>query len=509
MGTARRALLSVTSREGLVEFARGLQGHGFELWASEGTASHLEQGGVPTRPLADITGHGAILGGRVKTLHPAVHAGILARPDQLGELERAGYLPFDLVCVNLYAFEEAARKGVALPEAVEAMDIGGVTLIRAAAKNFERVAVAVRPAQYATILKELEGSGEVTRDTRARLAAEAFAYTSGYDTAIYGYLSRQLGEALPGHLRLAQEKVQDLRYGENPHSAAAFYRDGDATGTTLADCVQLHGKELSYNNLLDLDLALRIATEFPEPCAAVIKHANPSGVAIAETGGTAFRRAFDADPISAYGCVVGLNRTVDLAAAKEMKAHFIEALLAPGYEADALELLRTKKNLRIMDAGGLLRASRDLEHVRIHGGTLVQTSGWPPLGAAALKTVTKRAPTAEEVRDLLFAARVCKYVKSNSIVLAMENATVGIGAGQMSRVDSSRIAGFKAGDKAKGSRLASDAYFPFRDGLDEAAKVGVAAVLQPGGSIRDAEVIAAADEHGMAMVFSGVRMFRH
>ena len=509
MAQARRALLSVTHREGLVEFAQGLAARGFELFATDGTASFLEGKGLAVRALSELTGHGALLGGRVKTLHPAIHAGILAREDQLEELEREGYLPFDLVAVNLYAFEEAARRNAPVTEAVEALDIGGVALIRAAAKNFERVAILVRPGQYPAVLQEIEAKGEVSRETRARLAAEAFALTSAYDTAIYTYLSGQLGERLPGHLRIAQEKVQDLRYGENPPSQAAFYRDPGATGTSLADCVQLHGKELSYNNLLDLDLALRIASEFTEPTAGVIKHANPSGVALGETIDHAFRRAFDADPMAAYGCVVGLNRTVDLAAAKEMKPHFIEAVLAPGYEADALELLRTKKNLRVMDAGGVLRPSSDLEHLRVHGGTLVQTSGWPPLEASSLNVVTKRAPTEDQVRDLLFAARVSKYVKSNSIVLTRENATVGIGAGQMSRVDASMLAGHKAGAKAKGSCLASDAFFPFRDGVDEAAKVGVAAILQPGGSIRDAEVIAAADEHGIAMVFSGVRMFRH
>ena len=489
--------------------ARGLAGRGVELFGSDGTAAFLEEQGVSVRGLSELTGHGTLLGGRVKTLHPAIHAGILAREDQLEELERQGFVPFDIVAVNLYAFEEAARRDAPVPQAVEALDIGGVALIRAAAKNFERVAVLVRTEQYPAILQELEGKGEISRETRAHLAAEAFALTSAYDTAIYTYLSRQLGERLPGHLRIAQEKSQDLRYGENPHNQAAFYRDAGATGTSLADCVQLHGKELSYNNLLDLDLALRIASEFTEPTAAVIKHANPSGVAVGETIDHAFRRAFDADPMAAYGCVVGLNRTLDLATAKELKPHFIEAVLAPGYEDDALDLLRTKKNLRVMDAGGVLRGSGDLEHVRVHGGTLVQSSDWPPLEPASLKLVTKLAPTGDQVRDLLFAARVSKYVKSNSVVLARENATVGIGAGQMSRVDSSRLAGHKAGAKAKGSCLASDAFFPFRDGVDEAARVGVAAILQPGGSIRDNEVIAAADEHGMAMVFSGVRMFRH
>jgi phosphoribosylaminoimidazolecarboxamide formyltransferase/IMP cyclohydrolase len=509
MASVRRALLSVTRRDGLADFARGLASLGVELWASEGTGAFLEAQGVAVRPLSELTGHGAMLGGRVKTLHPAVHAGILARDDQLAELEREGYLAIDLVCVNLYAFGEAARKGATVAEAVEALDVGGVTLIRAAAKNFARVAVAVRPEQYPAILTEWRERGGLSEATREQLASEAFAYTSAYDAAIYRFLSRHRGEALPGHLRVAQERVQALRYGENPHNAAAFYRDADATGTSLADCTQLHGKELSYNNLLDLDQALRIASEFAEPCAAVIKHANPSGVALGETGAQAFRRAHDADPRSAYGCVVGLNRTVDLAAAKEMKPHFVEAVLAPGYEADALELLREKKNLRLLDAGGVLRPSADPEFVRVHGGTLVQTSAWPGITAASLKTVTKRAPTQAQVRDLLFAARVCRFVKSNSIVLASENATVGIGAGQMSRVDASMLAAHKAGIRAKGACLASDAFFPFRDGVDEAAKAGVAAVIQPGGSIRDAEVVAAADEHGLAMVFSGVRLFRH
>ena len=509
MVPVRRALLSVTKRDGLALFAQGLAERGVEIVASDGTAAFLREHGVPVKTVGEVTGQRELLGGRVKTLHPALHAGILARGDQLEELKAEGLAPFDLVAVNLYAFREAVARGAPPGEALEHVDIGGVALIRAAAKNQERVAVLVRPEQYGPVLEEIREHGGVSDAVRMRLALEAFALTSAYDAAIHAYLSRQMGERLPTHLRLAQDKVQDLRYGENPHQAAAFYADADATGTSLARCRILHGKELSYNNLLDLDNALRIALEFAEPCAAVIKHTNPSGVALAGAVGPAFRRAFDADPMAAYGCVVGLNRHVDLAAAVEMKPHFVEAVIAPGYDEDALALLKTKKNLRIVDAGGPLEPSRDLELVRVHGGTLVQTTEWPPIDPLSLKVVTKVAPAEDQVRDLLFAARVCKYVKSNSIVLAREDCTVGIGAGQMSRVDASFLAAYKAKGRAKGSCLASDAFFPFRDGVDEAAKAGVAAIVQPGGSIRDAEVIQAADEHGIAMVFSGIRLFRH
>jgi len=509
MPPIRRALLSVTDRHGLVEFAQGLVSRGVEIIASDGTAAFLKENGVPVVLVSEITNQSPLLGGRVKTLHPALHAGILARTDQLGELAAAGARPIDLVVVNLYAFGEAVSGGAPLARALEQVDVGGVALVRAAAKNLGRVGVVVRPDQYAAVAKEIQDTGGLSESTRLSLAAEAFALTSAYDAAIYAYLSREKGERLPGHLRLAQAKSQDLRYGENPHQVAAFYADGAATGTSLARCKQRHGKELSYTNLLDLDNALRLVLEFPEPCAAVIKHANPSGVALGSTAAEAFRRAFDADPMAAYGCVVGVNREVDGEAARAMKPHFVEALLAPFYTPEALEILQTKKNLRILDAGGPLQPSTDLEVLRVHGGTLVQTAGWPGLSPAGLKVVTKVSPTPAQVEDLLFAARVCLYVKSNAIVLAKDRVTVGIGAGQMSRVDASFLAATKAGEKAKGSCLASDAFFPFRDGVDAAAKAGVAAILQPGGSIRDAEVVAAADEHGMAMVFSGVRMFRH
>ena len=504
----RRALISVTERDGLIDFSRGLVDAGYALFASDGTAAFLSENGVSVTPLSTLTGFADLLGGRVKTLHPAVHAGILARTDQLDELAAAKLEPFDLVVANLYAFDAAVLKGAPREEVLEAIDIGGVALVRAAAKNHGRVGVLVGPDQYPAVLQELEDTGALSEDTRRALASEAFALTSGYDAAVHTYLS--VGGAVPDHLRIAQEKVQDLRYGENPYQGAAFYADPRATGTSLATSRQLHGQALSYNNLLDLDAALRIAVDFEETCAVVIKHANPSGVALREDLTSAVREAFEADPISAYGGVVGVNRPVTMAVAEELRPRFVEAILAPGYEPDALDLLRRKKKkLRIVDAGGPLVRSSDPERVRIAGGTLVQTSDRPPMDPATWKVVTKATPTDGQRSDLAFATAICRFAKSNAIVLARDRTTVGIGAGQMSRVDACMLAGYKAKERAKGASLASDAFFPFRDGLDEAAKVGVAAVVQPGGSIRDEEVVAAADEHGMAMVFTGTRLFRH
>ncbi len=394
-------------------------------------------------------------------------------------------------------------------DAIENIDIGGVSLIRAAAKNAARVAVVVRPSRYGQVLKALHDHGAIPIDLREELALEAFEYTSGYDAAIYNYLWSRRGRTLPPALRLAYEKVADLRYGENPHQEAAFYREPVARAPSVASLERIHGKELSFNNLVDLEAAWRVAADFEEPAAAVIKHTNPSGVAVRAELAHAYAAAHEADAKAAYGCVVGLNRRVDAQTVHAMKSHFIEAILAPDFEEDALRTLKTRKNIRLLRTGAPLMPYQEPEYVKISGGMLVQTSGYPDLTRDMFRVVTKEPPTDEQIRDLLFAMRVSKFVKSNSIVLAKDLTTVGIGAGQMTRVDSVTIARLKAGSRARGSVLCSDAFFPFRDGIDEAAQGGVVAIVQPGGSIRDREVIEACDEHGIAMVFSGLRLFRH
>jgi phosphoribosylaminoimidazolecarboxamide formyltransferase/IMP cyclohydrolase len=510
MVPARRALLSVSDKEGLVEFARGLRDHGFDFLATEGTAKALGAAGLPVTTIAEYTGLREGLGGRVKTLHPKIFAGILAPRGDEPDLAALGASAVDLVVANLYPFESVvAKASVSYPEAIENIDIGGVALIRAAAKNAARVAVVVRPARYPDILASLKQHGSIPERLRQDLALEAFEYTSGYDSAIFRYLSARRGDVLPPALRLAYAKAADLRYGENPHQKAAFYRDPTASATSVARLETLHGKELSFNNIVDLEAALRLATEFEEPTAAVIKHTNPSGVAVRASLGEAYRAAHDADPKAAYGCVVGVNRAVDLATVRAMKGHFVEAIVAPDFDEDALEALRTRKNIRLLRTHGPLRPVGELEMVKVSGGMLVQTAGTTPISRDLLRTVTKRTLTESQIRDLLFSMHVSKFVKSNSIVLAKDRTTVGIGAGQMTRVDSVMIARLKAGDRAKGSVLCSDAFFPFRDGIDEAATGGIAAIAQPGGSIRDAEIIAACEEHGIAMAFTGLRLFRH
>lgn len=510
MVSARRALLSLSDKEGLVDFARGLWDLGFEFLATEGTAKLLKDAGLPVTTIAEYTGLSEGLGGRVKTLHPRIFAGILAPRGDEPDLARMGAVPVDLVVANLYPFEAvAAKPKVDHAEAIENIDIGGVALIRAAAKNASRVAVVVRPSRYPEVLRTLRENRSLPDDLREELALEAFEYTSGYDAAIYNYLSRRHGDVLPRALRIAFPKAADLRYGENPYQKAAFYADPMARAPSVARLDQLHGKELSFNNLVDLEAALRIASEFDDPAAGVIKHTNPSGVAVRRSLAEAYVAAHAADPAAAYGCVVGLNRPADRATVRAMKGHFVEAILAPDFEPDALKALRTRKNIRLVRTNAPLRPGNELEVVKVSGGLLVQTPGYPAITRDVLKVVTKKEPSEDQIRDLLFAMRVSKFVKSNSIVLAKDETTVGIGAGQMTRVDSVVIARLKAGDRARGSVLCSDAFFPFRDGIDEAAKAGVAAIAQPGGSIRDGEVIEACNEHGIAMVFTGLRLFRH
>jgi len=506
-----RALLSVSDKEGLVEFARGLRDLGFELIGTDGTAKMLKDAGLPVTTVADYTGLQEGLGGRVKTLHPRIFAGILAPTGEEKDLRDMGAVAIDLVIVNLYPFEvTVAKPDVTAEEAIENIDIGGVSLIRAAAKNASRVAVVVRPARYRDVLQAWRDHKAIPTKLRDELALEAFEYTSRYDAAIFNYLASRQGTTLPPALRLAYDKIADLRYGENPYQKAALYREPYRFAAT-ATAERLQGRELSYNNLIDLDAALRVATEFERPAAVVIKHTNPSGVALGTNLAQAYEAAHAADPISAYGGVVGVNRTIDLATAKAMRGDVLDAVISPGYEPQALEVLKGKKKgaFLILRTRGPLRNDHGVDMVRVLGGVLLQTTGFPEPRPESFKVVTKSSPTAEQMRDILFGITVSRYVKSNSIVLAQGERTVGIGAGQMSRVDACMLACYKAKGAARGSVAVSDAYFPFRDGLDELAKGGVAAIAQPGGSIRDAEVIAAADAFGIAMVFTGTRLFKH
>jgi phosphoribosylaminoimidazolecarboxamide formyltransferase / IMP cyclohydrolase len=511
MVSARHALLSVSDKEGLVEFARSLRDLRFEFLATEGTAQLLVSAGVPATTVAEYTGLREGLGGRVKTLHPKIFAGILAPRGDEPELKALGALPIDLVVANLYPFESmAAKRGVDLAEVIENIDIGGVSLIRAAAKNASRVAVAVKPARYGDILGAYRSDGRLSRELREQLALEAFEYTSRYDAAIYNFLWRRGGNPLPPSLRIAYDKATDLRYGENPYQKAALYREPYALASA-ADAEKLQGPELSYNNLVDTDAALRIVLEFERPAAVVIKHTNPCGVAVQTSLAEAYRAAHDADPISAYGGVVGLNREVDEVTARAMRPHPLDAVIAPGFSAAALATLKPKKKGKflILQPRGPFQKDSGTDMARILGGLLVQTTEFPELHPERWKVATRTNLTSEQTNDALFGIRVSRFVKSNSIVLVTREQTVGIGAGQMSRVDACMLACYKAGPHARGSVAVSDAYFPFRDGIDVLGKAGVGAIVQPGGSIRDPEVIAAASEYGIAMVFTGTRLFKH
>ncbi|MBA2311518.1 MAG: bifunctional phosphoribosylaminoimidazolecarboxamide formyltransferase/IMP cyclohydrolase [Actinobacteria bacterium] len=505
----RRALLSVSDKRGIVELGRALAAAEIEIVSSGGTAEALSTVGVPVKRVADVTGTPEILDGRVKTLHPKIHGGILAdrrKVDHMRTLEREGITAIDLVVCNLYPFEQTvSAPEVSEEEAVENIDIGGPAMVRAAAKNFHSVAVVVNPDRYGALGALISATGEIPLETRRELALEAFSHTAAYDTAVAGYLA--VGQAaLPGRLFLSAGKVLDLRYGENPQQEAALY-SGDASGG-IATATKLHGKELSYNNLLDGDAALELASDFEEPAAAIIKHSNPCGVAIASDIATAYERALECDRTSAFGGIVALNRTCDLSTAQAIAGIFTEVVIAPGFEADALALLETKKSMRVLRAGRVTGVVPGSELRSIGGGLLVQSSD-PVDRAGDAKVVTKREPTSEQWTDLRFAWVVVKHVKSNAIVLARDAAAVGVGAGQMSRVEATELAARRAGRRAAGTVCASDAFFPFRDGLDAAVAAGAVAVIQPGGSVGDDEVIAAADEHGVPMVFTGRRHFRH
>jgi len=505
-----RAIVSVSDKSGVVDFARGLYELGVELYSTGGTKKAIGGAGIPVKGVEELTKFPEILDGRVKTLHPAVHAGILARrdlPDHLSQLAEKGMVAIDLVAVNLYPFVQTiAREGVKLEEALENIDIGGPTMIRAAAKNFPHVIVVVDPEDYAPLLEKLR-AGEISLAERTRLAEKAFQHVAAYDTAIARYL-RPEDEKFPLRLTIALSKLQDLSYGENPHQQAAFYiEEAAARDRGIAAAIQLGGKELSFNNILDLDAALNVVRDFSPPTIAIIKHNNPCGLACHEDLAEAYRRALTGDPVSAFGGIVASNRPIDMATASEIdKTHF-DAIIAPKYEGNALALLRRKRDMRIMEVGPIDKEAPALDFRRVGGGFLLQTQDYA--AEVSLRPVTKRQPTADEERDLLFAWTAARHVKSNAIVLAKDFTLLGMGAGQPSRVDSVEIALKKAGARARGSVLASDAFFPFADGVELAASGGVCAIIEPGGSVRDEEVIRVADEHNMAMVFTSRRHFKH
>jgi phosphoribosylaminoimidazolecarboxamide formyltransferase/IMP cyclohydrolase len=537
--TVRRALLSVSDKTGLADLGRGLAALGVELLSTGGTRQALTDAGLAVRDVSDVTGFPEMLDGRVKTLHPRIHAGILAvrdNPEHQATLQQHHIELIDLVVVNLYPFEQTvARAGSTHDEIIENIDIGGPSLLRGAAKNHRDVAVVTSPAQYSPVLDEMRAhQGALTLATRERLAETAFARTAAYDAAIAAYFARRgPAEALPAQLDLHFERRQALRYGENPHQPAAFYVEPAPPPASVASAEVLHGKELSFNNLLDLDSALNLVCEFAGPAAVVVKHNNPCGAAVAATLEEAFRKAYEGDPLSAYGGILGFNRVVDEATAMQVSepGRFVECVIAPDFAPAAFQVLTTrpswKKSVRLLRTGPLASGGASggrqaaevaaeaagraptLDYRRVDGGLLVQARDLSGDDFARARVVTKRPPSEQEMADLRFTWLVCKHVKSNAIVLGKGGMVVGVGAGQMSRVDSVHLSVRKAGERSRGAVLASDAFFPFRDNVDEAARAGVTALVQPGGSLRDADSIAACDEYGLAMVFTGVRHFRH
>jgi phosphoribosylaminoimidazolecarboxamide formyltransferase/IMP cyclohydrolase len=506
----QRALISVSDKTGILDFARELTRFNVEIISTGGTAKSLRDAGINVRDISDITGFPEMMDGRVKTLHPRVHGGLLAirdNADHVAALEQHGIQPIDLVVVNLYPFAETIkREGVTREEAIEQIDIGGPAMIRSAAKNAHDVAVVVSPEQYAPVIEELnQNNGSLSLNTRDTLAQKAFEHTAQYDIMVSSYLAGS-SDVLPDRLSWTMKKIADLRYGENPHQKAALYQTSTSGG--IANAAVLAGKEMSFNNYVDAEAAWQLVCDFEQTACAIIKHTNPAGVGLGETLADAYKKALATDPVSAFGGIVAFNRTIDAAAAEEVTKIFTEVVIASGYERAALEVLRAKKNLRVIQMSDVEQPAR-VELKQIGGGMLVQTPDDHKLDPAELKVVTTRQPTAEEIRALQFAWIVCKHTKSNAIVYARADQTVGVGAGQMSRVDSVKIGAMRAQLPVAGSVLASDAFFPFRDGIDEAARHGITAVIQPGGSVRDEEVIAAANEHGLAMVFTSIRHFKH
>jgi phosphoribosylaminoimidazolecarboxamide formyltransferase/IMP cyclohydrolase len=516
MARIQRALISVSNKEGIVDFAQGLKALGVEIISTGGTAGALKDAGIEVKDVSDYTGFPELLGGRLKTLHPKIHGGLLWRRDSeqdRKEIEANNIDSIDMVVVNLYPFEQTVSKpDVRFDDAIENIDIGGPTMLRSAAKNFKDVAVIVDPSDYPAILNELKtNNGELSADTKFNLARKVFSHTARYDSLISEYLNRQAKqkELFPASLNLSFTKVNDLRYGENPHQKAAIYRDSLYTGLSLVDARILQGKEMSYNNYLDSSAAIDLVREFEEPAAVIVKHNNPCGVAIGETLHSAYIKALETDPVSAFGGVIALNRQLDPTTAEEIIKLFVEIIIAPSFDAEALKTLSKKPNIRVLELD-LTKPPSGIEMRKVQGGLLVQEKDTGMVDDfESLKVVTKRRPTDDELQALSFAWKVCKHVKSNAIVYTSKDQAIGIGVGQTSRVDSAKLGAMKALKSLEGSVVASDAFFPARDGIDVIAKAGVTAVIQPGGSIKDEEVIRAADEYNMAMVFTGMRHFRH
>ena len=519
MGKIARALISVSNKNGILDFARGISKLGIEILSTGGTAKMLRDAGVAVKDVSEFTGFPEMLDGRVKTLHPKVHGGLLGRrnnPEHMRQWKENGIQPIDLVVVNLYPFEQTvAKPGCTLEDAIENIDIGGPTMLRSAAKNYTDVAVVVSPRDYDRVLEEIQKTGEVSAKTRFELCRTVFLHTARYDSAISAWLDSQVPAdektRFPNILTLQFEKVQNLRYGENPHQQGAFYREFGRKEPSISSAKQLQGKEMSFNNFLDANSALELAKEYDRTAAVIVKHNNPCGVGTASALVDAYRKARDCDPVSAFGGVIAFNHMVDYDTAKELTSTFVEVVVAPEFAPDALDELKKKKDLRLLDIGPQVSGTPEgMDLKKVVGGLIYQDRDLGKIvDVKALRVATKRKPTDDEYEALAFAWKVCKHVKSNAIVFTTRDRTIGIGAGQMSRLDSVKIAKIKAQFPLAGTVLASDAFFPFRDGLDEAAKAGVTAVIQPGGSLKDEEVIKAAEEHGIAMIMTGMRHFRH
>ena len=518
MSKIKRALISVFDKQGIVEFAKSLEKKNVEIISTGGTARLLKENGINCIKVSDVTGAQEMLDGRVKTLHPYIHGAILAKrenSDHIKQLDKLGITPIDLVVINLYPFEEVTSKpDVDLGVALENIDIGGPTMIRAAAKNFTSVSIVTSKDQYGAIINELfENDGELSLDTRKKLAASAFNLTHKYDSAITKYLQNiDQTQEFPDTFSLNLVKKQNLRYGENPHQAAALYQEADKKNSGITEIEQLHGKELSFNNFIDLDAVVKLINVFNEPCSVIVKHTNPCGVAVGKDISTAFDKAFTTDTSSAFGGIFGFNRSLDLEIAEKLRKIFIEVIIAPDFDQDALSLLSKKKNVRLLKVNLGKKQTKRLDFKKISGGLLIQNEDIKGVDDIEFKVVSKRQPTQDEWKAMKFAWKVVKSVKSNAVIYCLADRTIGIGAGQMARVDSSILAVDKAGRanlSLSGTAVASDAFFPFRDGVDAAANAGATAIIQPGGSVRDEEVVQAANEKGLAMVFTGVRHFRH
>lgn len=509
----KRALVSVSDKEGIIPFVKALVDLGVEVVSTGGTKKAIEEAGIPVIGISEVTGFPEILDGRVKTLHPNIHSGLLAirdKKEHMEALEEHNITPIDLVVVNLYPFQQTIeKKNVAFEDAIENIDIGGPSMLRAAAKNHAYVTVVTDPSDYEKVVAEVKENGDTTKETKRLLAAKVFRHTAAYDALISQYLTKEVGEEDAESLTVTYNKIQSLRYGENPHQKATFYQKPLGAKCSIANATQLNGKELSYNNINDANAALRIAKDFKEPAVVAVKHMNPCGVGAGETIEQAYDRAYEADPVSIFGGIICANREIDEQTAAKMKEIFLEIIIAPSFTEKALEMLTTKKNLRLLTVDFDAEDEKETQFTSITGGLLVQEEDSYTIDHAELKVVTKREPTEKEWEDLKLAWKVVKHVKSNAIVLAKDQMTIGVGAGQMNRVGAAKIAIEQAGEKVKGSALGSDAFFPMDDTVEAAAKAGVTAIIQPGGSIRDEDSIKKADEYGITMVFTGIRHFKH